>query len=92
VPQAVTIPERYTITVILPLGASVRAFTIEGRTAKIIAWLVQHRARVERMGVGNLAFHCGLKDFTPTLDEQFPRQPATPEMPREDTQEKISEP
>jgi hypothetical protein len=76
--RIVTIPERYALTVVLS-GPPAKAIVLEGRVAKIVAWLVQHRARIERVGVGALIFNLGLTSFTPELHEHFPRQAASPE-------------
>jgi hypothetical protein len=78
--RVVQIPERYSLTVLLP-GPPPKAMVLEGRVAKFVAWLVQHRARLERAGVGALVFNFSLNSFTPELHEHFPRQLATPENP-----------
>lgn len=78
--QIVRIPLKYEVTVILP-GHPPRAIRVEGRTGKMIAWLVQHRARIERIGTGSFTFHMGLTHFEPAINEHFPRQAAEPENP-----------
>src|SRR5438270_13930651 len=78
--RVVHIPERYTLTVVMP-GPPPRAVAIEGRVAKLIAWLISHRGRVEGIGLGALVFNMGLDTFQPEIKESFPRQNATPDDP-----------
>ena len=78
--RPVQIPEHYTLTVLLP-GPPTKALVVEGRVAKVIAWLLQHRARVERVGAGSLVFNMSLNSFSPEIHEHFPRQLASPESP-----------
>lgn len=77
--RLVHVPERYTVAVLLP-GAP-KPILIEGRTGMLIGWLVQHRARIERVGVGSLVLNLGLGSFTPEIHEHFPRQAAIREDP-----------
>lgn len=77
--RAVSVPKRYTVAVLLP-GART-PLVIEGRTGRLIGWIVQHRARIERTGVGSLLFNLGLGSFTPEIREHFPRQEAIREDP-----------
>lgn len=79
--RVIRIPESYTLTVVLPVrpGRAPQQVVIEGRVAKMIDWLVQHRKLVEELGVGRLVFDLGLNRFTPSVQQGFPSVPATPE-------------
>ncbi len=80
--RTVAIPERFSVTVVLSVGRTKsHAVVVEGRVGKLIAWLVMHRARIERVGRGALVFNLGLGSFTPELREHFPAQVALPEDP-----------
>lgn len=83
--RVVKIPARYTISVILS-GPPDKIVTVEGRIAKMIVWLLQHRARIERIGTGQFIFNLGLTHFEPEIREHFPRMAAPRENPDESSE------
>jgi hypothetical protein len=70
-PISTTSPFQLTVT--LPNG---KAIEVAGRTARLIAWLVSRRQRIENLSGGALMFHVGAQYFTPEIREQFKRQQA----------------
>lgn len=79
--RVVRAPERLTLKVTVPVGdrGNERTYVVEGRTAKLIHWLLFQRWRIEALPVAKLTFHLGHDRIKPELVEGFDPIPAAPE-------------
>ncbi len=69
-------PEPYAVVVLMPKdgpGQDAVTQTVNGRVAKLIAWLLDHRHQIETMR-GALAFNLGPSSFQAEIRETFPHQ------------------
>lgn len=73
-------PKPIIVQVLLP-GRFTRPIVLDGRVARLIAWLVQRRQRIEQLPTGSIVFNLGPKMLRPELHEVFPPEPAVPESP-----------
>lgn len=70
-------PEPFAVVVVVPganPGDRPVTQTLNGRVAKMIAFLLDKRFRIEVLHTGRLAFNLGPHSFKPELNETFPQE------------------
>ncbi len=82
-PRLSDMPEPYAVVVILPTGAAAsaqttRTVTVNGRIAKLIAWMLDHRPQIENMRTGHVLFDFGPNSYQAEVKERFAHEGVTP--------------
>jgi len=77
------LPEPYAVVVILPNDGpaninSTHAVTVNGRIAKLIAWMLDHRPQIEGMRTGHVLFDFGPTSYQAEVKERFAHEGVTP--------------
>ena len=82
-PRLSDLPEPYAVVVILPNGGpatmgSTHTVTVNGRVAKLIAWMLDHRPQIEGMRTGHVLFDFGPSSYQAEVKERFAHEGVTP--------------
>jgi hypothetical protein len=82
-PRLSDLPEPYAVVVILPNGgpasmSTTTTVTVNGRIAKLIAWMIDHRPQIEGMRTGHVLFDFGPNTYQAEVKERFAHEGVTP--------------
>jgi hypothetical protein len=80
-PRLSDLPEPYAVVVILPNGghpSATTTITVNGRIAKLIAWMLDHRPQIEGMRTGHVLFDFGPTSYQAEVKERFAHEGVTP--------------